>query len=111
RWCKPPLSSARFAGVWPSNPCSPSNCASAMPPSPPPKRHKNSRRLVPVVISIHKQKFVQVKNNTAGIREALRAAVGPEFSHLGGGGGATKREFESIGKLRLKARASSRKPL
>src|SRR5690242_2048381 len=43
-WCSPPLNSGRGAAPPASSPLSPSSCASATPPSPPPTCQSASRR-------------------------------------------------------------------
>src|SRR5437762_11797306 len=93
-WCVPSAKTPRAAPLvrarpdWPSaasKRCWPSNCASATPPRPPPKRQRNSRRErngekgVFIGCLIDEHEFVAVEDKTTEVGQTVLVRVGGEF--------------------------------
>src|SRR5574341_2413849 len=71
---------------------SPSKCARAMPPRPPPKRQRNSRRVqlarckngVNISASIHEHEFVAVEEDAAQVGQPVCFRIGRQLAQFTG---------------------------
>src|SRR5262245_8753967 len=88
-----------FAGKWVVPPRA-SRLESAIPPSPPPDRHRNSRRDSSrdmVDPSVDEDEFVQVQNHPASVRQSMLAGIFGERLQLVRPRFASQRETNCCG--------------